>query len=101
MDGYLEVGDAPFQPRSSDCYPNLAFGNSRVVYRSFLPSWYDKYRCLHWDAKRERVFCHTCVRAAKSKLLFNSKTDPAFITTGVIKIYTPRKYGHPGVPIFT
>ena len=53
---------------------------TRVVYRSFLPSWYDKYRWLHWDAKRERVFCHTCVRAAKSKLLFNSKTDPAFIT---------------------
>ena len=24
---------------------------------------------------------HICVRAAKSKLLFNSKTDPAFITT--------------------
>ena len=82
MNGYPEFGDAPFQLRSSDCYPNLAFGNSRVVYRSFLPSWYDKYQWLHWDAKRERVFCHTCVRASKSKLLFNSKTDPAFITTG-------------------
>ena len=69
--------------RSSDCYPNLAFSNSLVVYRSFLPSWYDKYdRWLHWDAKRERVFCHICVHAVKSKLLFNSKTDPAFITTG-------------------
>ena len=31
MDGYPEFGDAPFQPRSSDCYPNLAFGNSRLV----------------------------------------------------------------------
>ena len=27
------------------------------------------------------MFCHTCVRAVKLKLLFNSKTDPAFITT--------------------
>ena len=28
------------------------------------------------------MFYYTCVRAAKSKLLFNTKTDPAFITTG-------------------
>ena len=28
------------------------------------------------------MFCHICVHAVKSKLLFNSKTDPAFITTG-------------------
>ena len=31
------------------------------------------------------------------------KGNDVFVSlpTGVIKIYTPRKYGHPGVPIFT
>ena len=81
MDGYPEIGDAPFQPRSHD-YPKRAFGVSQVVFRAFLPSWYDNYPWLHWDMKRERVFCFTCVKAARGKLLFNTKTDAAFISTG-------------------
>ena len=28
-------------------------------------------------------------------------TDEEFDRSGVMKIHTPRKYGHPGVPIFT
>jgi len=34
----------------------------------------------------------------KAQDFFESEAE---VGTGVIKIYTPRKYGHPGVPIFT
>ena len=35
MDGYPEIEDAPFQPRSHD-YPKRAFGVSQVVFRRNL-----------------------------------------------------------------
>lgn len=81
MDGYPDIGDGPFQPRSQE-YPKRAFGISHVVFRSFQATWYDNYPWLHWDVKRERAFCYTCVKAARGKLLLNSKTDAAFISSG-------------------
>ena len=49
MDGYPEIGDAPFQPRSHD-YPKRAFGVSQVVFRRNLVdglSTLVQVPCLH------------------------------------------------------
>ena len=42
--------------------------------------------------KCKRVFCFTCVKAAREKLLFNTKTDASFISAG----FQNRKYGAGG-----
>ena len=40
-------------------------------------------------------------RSASKHVHFALGVDPTVRDTGVMKICTPRKYGHPGVPIFT
>ena len=80
MEGYPEIGDALFQTRSHDYPKHSGLAKLCSVHSCHLGMTI--IRGLHWDTKRERVFCFTCVKAARGKLLFNTKTDVAFISTG-------------------
>ena len=50
-----DLGDSPHQPRNV-VYPKVSFGKTKLVYRSFNATWYDKWPWLHWDASTERAF---------------------------------------------
>ena len=77
----LAVSNSPHQPRNIS-YPKVPFGKSTLTFRSFNPSWYNKWQWLHWDVASEKVFCHTCMVAYKQKKLIAPKADGAFINNG-------------------
>ena len=60
-----DVGDSPSQPKDID-FPKRAFGQTKLVFRSFQSSWFAKWGWLHYDAASDIAFCHTGVRALKS-----------------------------------
>ena len=79
-----EIGDSPNQPRDFS-FPSRKFGKSNVVSRAFQPSWFARWKWLHYDATHDLVFCHTCVVAAKTgkmKLSGNMK-DSIFLSGGI------------------
>ena len=62
-------------------YPKRNFENGPE--RSFCKEWYRKFPWLHYDEKRDAVFCFTCMNAAnKQKLRVSTKQDDAFIARG-------------------
>ena len=78
-----EIGESANQPRNFK-FPKRSFGKTKVVYRAFQPSWYTKWKWLHYDSAQDLCFCHTCVVAMKTgkmKLSGNSK-DSSFLFGG-------------------
>ena len=62
-------------------YPKRSFGNGPE--RSFCKEWYRKFPWLHYDEKKDAVFCFTCMNAVnKQKLRISTKRDDAFIARG-------------------
>ena len=62
-------------------YPKRSFGNR--LERSFCKGWYRKFPWLHYDEKRDAVFCFPCMNAAKKqKLRVSTKRDDSFIACG-------------------
>ena len=49
-----------------------------VTNRSAKSDWFQKWPWLHYDAARDKVFCHFCSKAFKQKLLLNNKTELAY-----------------------
>ena len=61
----------PHQPRSFN-FPRREFGKKRVIKRSFNPSWFDRYKWLHY----------VCRCAAHQTRLIMSLKDTAFTYKG-------------------
>ena len=81
----LELVEKPFQPHSG-VFPKRQFGQKKLEYRSFQPSWFNnKLWCdwLHWESKNNRVYCFMCRNVhILYKLTFSKNQDPAFVTSG-------------------
>ena len=52
------VPPKPHQPLTFS-FPKRAFGKSKVVNRSFQPSWFSLWPFLHYDKANDSVFCYT------------------------------------------
>ena len=77
----LPVPDVPHHPNKSFRFPKRSFGKTKIVERSFQPSWFDKWPFLHYDEVSDRVFCHTCMKAFQEKKMKSTKkADPAFVS---------------------
>ena len=62
-------------------YPKRSFGNG--LEKSFCKEWYRKFPWLHYDEKRDAVFCFIYMNAAnKQKLRVSTKRDDAFMARG-------------------
>ncbi len=61
----------PHQPRSFN-FPKREFGKKTVVKRSFNPSWFERYKWLHYDEAQDAAFCHVCRCAADQRRLITS-----------------------------
>ena len=79
MDSLPEV---PNQPKDLQ-FPQRSFGKTKIVKRSFQPSWYDKWQWIHYNENEDSVLCFTCVQAAtQKKLQWSTNADLAFISRG-------------------
>ena len=81
-----DLGDKPNQP-SSFTFPKRKFGETKPVYRSFQPGWFQKWPWLHYDQGEDRAFCYYCVQALKQGSIrmsssLTTKAEDAFVTRG-------------------
>ena len=64
----FSTGSQPNQPRNI-VFPQRSFGNTKILKRSFQPSWFDKFTWLDYDENNDLAFCFTCSCAVKNNLL--------------------------------
>ena len=74
-----EIPEDPHQPTAIS-FPKRAFGKKGDVLRSFQSDWFKKWPFLHYNETNDVVFCHTCMVAAKRKILSSGNLDPAFVS---------------------
>ena len=60
-------------------YPKKKFGKKE---RSFLPSWNNKWTCLHYDEAEDSVYCISCKIANHYNMLNDIRVGNCFIKTG-------------------
>ena len=79
-----EIGESANQPASSYNFPKRSFGKTKVVYRAFQRSWFNKWKWLHYDSNKDLCFCHTCVFALKTGKIkfFGNAKGSTFLSGG-------------------
>ena len=45
-------------------FPNKKFEKTKVIMRSFQPSWFEKWPWLHYNESEDSVLCHTYAKAS-------------------------------------
>ena len=70
----------PNQPRNLK-FPARSFGKQNFK-RSFQPSWFDKFKWLHYDVDSDSAFCFTCTKALQHNIISSTKGEIAFTATG-------------------
>eukprot|EP00112_Aurelia_sp_Birch-Aquarium-sp1_P015994 Seg3588.3 transcript_id=Seg3588.3/GoldUCD/mRNA.D3Y31 product="Zinc finger MYM-type protein 1" protein_id=Seg3588.3/GoldUCD/D3Y31 len=70
----------PSQPRNLK-FPARSFGKQNFK-RSFQPSWFDKFKWLHYDVDSDSAFCFTCIKALQHNMISSTKGEIAFTDTG-------------------
>ena len=78
-----DIGNEPKQPRRYQ-FPKRSFGKKSVIYRSFQPAWFDRWKWLHYDSSRDLAFCFTCIKAIKTgkTKLSGNMNDSSLIFNG-------------------
>lgn len=80
-----ELREVPnqYQPSKSFSFPKQKDGRNRN--RSAQHRWFSEFKWLHYDVKKDAVFCHTCLKAcsmAGDKSDWLKETEAAFILKG-------------------
>ncbi|XP_068735601.1 zinc finger MYM-type protein 1-like [Montipora capricornis] len=73
--------DSPYQPKNFK-FPAKTFGSKNQTKRSFQTAWFERFKWLHYDERRDAAYCHTCLKALHSGMLTSSIADPAFTKNG-------------------
>lgn len=101
QDGLVRVANVKTPSLDSTPYQTLtflfskrAFGKSKVVNRSFQPSWSGLWPFLHYDEANDSVFCHTCLMAFKLECITSSCADPAFVSYSYSNLIIPKVLGY-------
>lgn len=68
----------PYQPRHA-VFPPCKLG---VQTRGFQVGWFDKWKWLDWDNKKECVYCHPCRMAVRLNFTLSKKAEPTISETG-------------------
>ncbi len=77
-----EVPEKPCQPKDYN-FPKRVFGKKGDTSRAFQSHWFKIWTFLHYDEAKDVVFCHTCMVAAKRKMLSTNNLDPAFVSCSI------------------
>lgn len=77
-----DLGDRPNQAANFK-FPKRKFGQTKPVFRSIQPTWFQKWPWLHYDQVEDKMYCHTCVQALRQgSLTLVGKKKDAFLTAG-------------------
>ena len=55
-----DLGDPPNQPVSFNLLKRK-FGQSKPVFRSVQPAWFNKWPWLHYDQGEDKMFCYVVI----------------------------------------
>ena len=58
------------------------FRSKNATKRSFQTAWFEQFKWLHHEERRDAPRCHTCLKALQSGMLTSSNADPAFTKNG-------------------
>ena len=67
-----------YRPPKSYAFPKTAIGNRE---RPCQYQWFEDYKWLHYDERKDCVFCYFCIKH-QAKLSVEHNKDPAYISTG-------------------
>ena len=69
----------PEQPHQSTTFkfPKRSFG---VTNRSFQPSWFARWRFLHYNKTEDAVYCHTCLLGDCTRRLVPVVADGSLVS---------------------
>ena len=68
---FVNVSDSPYQPKNFK-FPTKSFGSKNPTKRSFQTAWFESFKWLHYDERRDAAYCHTCLKALQSGILTSS-----------------------------
>ena len=71
----------PNQPKDFS-YPKRNFSKNGKDERSFLPSWYETWKWLHYNEIDDTVYCIICLNAKRFHMLSDVKVEEAFVKKG-------------------
>ena len=71
----------PNQPKDFS-YPKRNFSKNGKDERSFLPSWYETWKWLHYKEIDDTVYCIICLNAKRFHMLSDVKVEEAFVKKG-------------------
>ena len=71
----------PNQPKDFS-YPKRNFSKNGKDERSFLPSWYEAWKWLHYNEVDDTVYCIICLNAKRFHMLSDVKVEEAFVKKG-------------------
>ena len=78
-----EVGEMPNQPKNFS-FPKQSYGKTKVTNQAFQPTWFQRWHWLHYDSGEDKVFCHLCVTALKTKKM---KSEGYIVEAFVVRGY--------------
>ena len=71
----------PNQPKDFS-YPKRNFSKNGKDERSFLPSWYETWKWLHYNEIDDTVYCIICFNTKRFNMLSDVKVEEAFVKKG-------------------
>ena len=71
----------PCQPKDFS-YPKRNFSKNGKDERSFLPSWSETWKWLHYNEIDDTVYCIICLNAKRFHMLSDVKVEEAFVKKG-------------------
>ena len=77
MPVFVIVSDSPYSRKFSKI-----FGGKNAIKRSFQTAWFERFKWLHYDERRDAACCHTCLKALQSGMLISSNADAVFTKNG-------------------
>ncbi len=80
--GVPDLPDKPHHPSCSFNFPKRVYGLKAMTSCSFKHHWFKSWPFLHYNEAQDVVFCHTCVKAFRTKRMKTSHNAvAAFVST--------------------
>lgn len=74
-----EIPNQPYQPQNY-AFPQSEFEGTHNVVLSFKPEWFNTWNWLHYNPKKDAVFCYVCLIAHRDGVLQSSYPSKLYTT---------------------
>ena len=74
-----QLGSEPVHPGPDYPFPKRKFGKSTGVERSCQDIYFRSWPWLTYEESEDKVYCFTCITAARQHQVLHKRGDPAFV----------------------